>query len=68
MIYRPLNENDAEAQYEYLQFHGTLISLSSKQIGGTGSLSLGKWVSGGSPTFPLIPFRNMDWVSQGVSL
>ena len=68
MIYRPLNENDAETQYEYLQFKGTLLNFSTKQIGGTGSLSWGKWMSGGSPKFPLNAPGYMEWKSQGVSL
>ena len=67
MIYRSWNE-EAEAQYEYLQFHGTIINLSNKQIGGTGDLSWGKWMRGGSPQFPINPGSHMTFKSQGVSL
>lgn len=67
MIYRSWNE-DAKAQYEYLQFYGMIINLSDKEIDGTGSLSWGKWMSGGSPEFPILSPGTMVYKSQGVSL
>lgn len=65
MIYRPYSDK-AETQYESLQFHGTIINLSNKQIGGTGDLSWGKWMSGGSPQFPIASPGTMVFKSQGV--
>ena len=67
MIYRSWNE-EAKAQYEYLQFHGTIINRSDKQIGGTGHLSWGKWMPDGSPQFPITSPGHMTFKSQGVSL
>ena len=64
---RSWNE-EAETQYEYLQFHGIIINVSVKQIGGTGDLSRGKWMSGRSPQFPIGSAGTMVFKSQGVSL
>lgn len=66
MIYRSLSE-EAAAQYEFLQFHGSIINLSSKQIAGTGDLSWGKWMSGLSPQFPILSPGKMKFQSQGVN-
>ena len=65
LFHRSWNE-DAEAQNENLQFHGTIMNYSNKTISGTGELSQGKWMSGGSPQISssgVLVFR-----SQGVSL
>ena len=67
MIYRSWND-EVKSQYERLQFHGIIINQSSKQISGTGDLSWGKWMPGGSPRFPIVSRGTMVFKSQGVSL
>ena len=60
-------DREAEAQYEYLQCYVTIMNLSNKQIGGFGDLSWGKWMSGKSPRFPISPYGEVTFASQGVS-
>ena len=67
MIYRSWND-EVKSQYKHLKFHGIIINQSSKQISGTGDLSWGKWMPGGSPRFPIVSSGTMVFKSQGVSL
>ncbi len=62
IVYR----SDAEIQYEKLQFHGTIINLSDKDIAGTADLSWGKWMPNKSPQFPIYAKGIMTFASQGV--
>ena len=58
--------DNAEVQYEKLQFHGTIINLSGKDIAGTAYLSWGKWMPDKSPKFPIYTKDIMTFASQGV--
>ena len=68
MIFRSRNDKAESPEAEFEQFHGTIINLSNKWISGTGDLSWGKWMPGGSPHFPISSCGIMVFKSQGVSL
>ena len=67
-LHESFRSKDAEEQYEKLQFHGTIINLSDKDISGTADLSWGKWMPDKSPEFPINAHGIMTFASQAVRL